>query len=79
MMNKYTPISCATYSQYELTILRRRSLRVCWLGPKGSTRLEKLKPVDLRTRSHAEFMIALNQGGERKILRLDRIIRAEEI
>jgi Rho-binding antiterminator len=73
-MNKdYEPISCEIYSRYELAIMRGHSLRVHWVDGRGLHRLENLTPIDLRTRNHAEFMIALTLAGHRHVLRLDRI------
>ena len=79
MNKKYTPISCEIYSNYELAIIRRCLLRVVWEGAGGIDRIETLKPSDLRTRRSAEFMIARNQLGHRRVLRLDRIKSAEII
>ncbi len=74
-MNKlYVPIPCDIYSRYELAILRGQSLRVAWRGARGIDRIEHLKPVDLRTRSGGEYMIARNRLGQRRVMRLDRII-----
>ncbi|OOG25985.1 transcriptional antiterminator, Rof [Thioalkalivibrio denitrificans] len=78
MKREYTPIPCALYSEYELAILRRRTLRVRWKDRYGMDRVETLKPVDLRTRRHAEFMIARNQLGQQRVLRLDRIINTKD-
>jgi Rho-binding antiterminator len=78
MTSDYTPISCERYSEYELAIMRGRNLKVRWKDRYGMDRLETLKPTNLRTRRHAEFMIARNQLGQRRVLRLDRIIAKEE-
>jgi Rho-binding antiterminator len=74
MTPEYIPISCELYSEYELVIIRRRTLRVRWKDRYGMDRVETLKPTDLRTRRHAEFMIARNHLGQRRVLRLDRIV-----
>ena len=79
MTRDYVPISCAEYSRYELAILRGQALRVSWHGARGVTRVEALRPVDLRTRRHAEFMIARNHLGQQRVLRLDRITSTERI
>jgi Rho-binding antiterminator len=80
MMNKtYVPVACALYSRYELAILRGEALRVSWCAARGVHRVESLIPLDLRTRRHAEFMIARTLDGGRRVLRLDRIIRSEPI
>jgi Rho-binding antiterminator len=79
-MNKpYQPIPCALYSEYELAIIRHQSLRVSWTDSSGATRVETLRPRNLRTRNHQEFMIARKLTGERHVLRLDRIQHAEII
>ncbi|MEJ2059923.1 MAG: transcriptional antiterminator, Rof [Gammaproteobacteria bacterium] len=79
MSNEYIPISCADYSRYELAILRGQALRVSWRGARGVAHVETLIPLDLRTRTHAEFLIARNQEGSRRVLRLDRIRHAEPV
>jgi Rho-binding antiterminator len=78
MTREYTPIPCALYSEYELAIMRRRTLKVRWKDRYGMDRVETLRPTDLRTRRHAEFMIARNQLGQQRVLRLDRIVEARE-
>lgn len=78
MTPDYTPISCELYSEYELAILRGRTLKVRWKDRYGMDRVETLKPTDLRTRRHAEFMIARNQLGQRRVLRLDRIVETQD-
>ncbi len=79
MTSDYTPISCELYSEYELAIMRGRTLKVRWKDRYGMDRVETLRPTDLRTRRHAEFMIARNQLGQRRVLRLDRIVTKEEV
>ncbi len=79
-MNKdYTPIPCALYSRYEVAILNRRRLRVVWHGVRDVDRVETLTPMDLRTRSGGEYMIARNQLGQSRVIRLDRIKKSEVI
>ena len=76
-MKPYQPIPCELYSEYELVIIRHQALRVSWHDRHGVTRIETLRPRNLRTRTHQEFMIARTLAGERRVLRLDRIQRAE--
>lgn len=77
-MNKdYTPIPCSIYDRYEMSILNRRKLRIVWHGSRDIDRVETLTPMDLRTRSGAEYMIAKNQIGQGRVIRLDRIKSAE--
>lgn len=79
-MNKdYTPIPCAIYSTYEMSILNRQKLRIVWHGSRKVDRIETLIPMDLRTRSGAEYLIARNQIGQSRVIRLDRILSTEPI
>ncbi len=79
-MNKdYVPISCELYSRYELAIMHGQALRVSWCAACGIHRVETLIPIDLRTRRHAEFMLAQTLAGTKRVLRLDRIIKSELI
>ena len=79
-MNKdYTPVPCAIYNRYEQAILNRFRLRIAWRGARDMDRIETLRPVDLRTRSGAEYMIAKNQLGQSRVIRLDRIKCAETV
>jgi Rho-binding antiterminator len=70
---EYTPIDCSTYAGYELAILKGQALKVNWIDRNRRHHIETLKPYDLRTRRHSEFMLARNQHGIRRVLRLDRI------
>jgi transcriptional antiterminator Rof (Rho-off) len=69
----YIPVKCSIYALYELAILKGQSLRIAWTGRQHQAHVEKLFPVDLRTRWHSEFMIAHNHLGQQRVLRLDRI------
>ena len=73
MTRNYKPISCTLYNFYEVSILERKSLRIVWRSARGLDRIETLRPVDLRTRNSAEYMIARNQLGHCRVLRLDHI------
>ena len=75
-MTDYHPIDCALYSRYEVAIMHRERLRVCWRDPDGFTHLEILQPKDLQTRSGAEYLIAMGADSRRLELRLDHIREA---
>ncbi|MBA2490781.1 MAG: transcriptional antiterminator, Rof [Gammaproteobacteria bacterium] len=77
MSRNYVPVTCERYSQYELVILRGQSVRVAWHGPRGLARIEILKPLNLRTRSGGEYLIARNRLGQWRVMRLDRISNAK--
>ena len=53
--HNYKPISCADYDIYEIAILQRRQLRLCWhhAGWHQAT----LQPLDLVTRNGEEFLV----------------------
>ncbi|MDQ2695886.1 MAG: Rho-binding antiterminator [Pseudomonadota bacterium] len=78
-MSDYIPIDCDPYCRYELAILHRQRLRVIWREPGGATHLETLLPLDLQTRHHAEYLLAVSGDGARRVLRLDRILRADPL
>lgn len=75
----YIPISCATYSDYEVAILHHRTLRVRWKEPGSEQHIARLRPLDLETKRGEEFLIAEDTRGERLRLRLDWIQAAEVI
>jgi Rho-binding antiterminator len=74
----YSPIDCALYSQLELAILRRRALRLRWVG-RGMSHIEVVYPEDLRTRRHAEYLVLGDALGRRRFLRLDRIVGFDDL
>jgi transcriptional antiterminator Rof (Rho-off) len=76
---EYIPIDCSTYARYELAVLKGQALRIAWVGRRNQHHVETLFPTDLRTRWHSEFMIAHNCLGQQRVLRLDRIRRAQII
>lgn len=79
-MNKtYRPVPCSVYSKYELSILSRQRIRVAWRAPRERSRIETLRPYDLRTRRGAEYLVARNLLGQIRVLRLDRIRSAEVV
>lgn len=72
-MTDYQPIDCGLYSQYELAVMRRTPLTLCWRGNDGLSHLERLFPEDLVTRNGEEFLVLRNGAGEQFRVRLDRI------
>lgn len=73
----YTPVDCGLYSHYELAIMRGWHLQVTWQDPAGLDHIELLRPRDLQTRDHVEYLIAERGDGERIEIRLDRIREAQ--
>jgi Rho-binding antiterminator len=72
-MTDYRPIDCALHSEFELAIMHAGKYRLSWYDATGAKHIELLAPTDLRTRFGAEFMVALNAGGEELEIRLDHI------
>lgn len=77
--NDYQPIDCGLYSEYELAIMQRQRWRMHWRDESGNDHLETLSPTDLQTRQGKEFMYAVTDSGAERCIRLDRIIKIENI
>ncbi len=75
-MTDYHPIDCGLHSEYELAIMHRQRLRLCWQDPDGTEHIEVIMPLDLQTRAGEEFLIVRTAAGERLHIRLDRIRQA---
>jgi Rho-binding antiterminator len=78
-VSDYIPIDCALYGRYEIAILHKQRLRVAWRDADGSRHLERLLPIDLQTRDHAEYLIATTVNGTVTEIRLDRIVRTDPV
>ncbi|WP_019625359.1 transcriptional antiterminator, Rof [Thioalkalivibrio sp. ALJT] len=74
----YTPIACERYSELELAILRGQFLRTHWRRGQMD-RIAVVRPLDLRTRRSAEFLILRDAEGRRQWRRLDRLISFEPV
>jgi len=68
----YRPIACGTYSQLEVAILHRTPIDCLWTDVDGGRHEARLLPLDLRTRDHAEYLVAETPEGQVEI-RLDRL------
>ena len=77
-MTDYTPITCGVYERYELAILRRRQLRLCW-REDNVIYDQTVTPVGLETRAGEEFLVFLDADGSRRRVRLDRIRKTETV
>lgn len=78
-MSDYRPIPCQIYAELEVAILHQVRLRVAWREDDGRQRLEPLRPTDLNTRNHAEYLLARDSQGRDLEIRLDRITRFEPL
>jgi Rho-binding antiterminator len=72
-MSDYQPIACDLYSRYELAVMHRTKLTLCWRDSDGLAHLETLLPEDLVTRNGEEFLVARTVAGAQLRLRLDQI------
>jgi Rho-binding antiterminator len=77
--DKYTPIDCGVYSNYELAIMHRQKLRLSWHGDNGIDHLDTVAPKDLKTDNHEEFLIAESSSGDELQIRLDKIHHMEQL
>ncbi|HHQ41082.1 MAG TPA: transcriptional antiterminator, Rof [Chromatiales bacterium] len=77
--DRYRPIPCELHSRYELAVLRRRALTLAWRDPAGATHLERVLPLDVRTRAGAEYLLVRRADGRELEVRLDRILHAEPL
>ena len=75
-MAAYQPVECGLHSEYELAIMQGRVLQLSWEMPNGQTRSIRVKPIDIFTRNHEEFLL-VTYHGEQEEIRLDRIISIE--
>jgi transcriptional antiterminator Rof (Rho-off) len=78
-MTDYTPIDCNLHSEYELAIIQGRRLRISWSDQNGRYHTGVLKPCDLHTRNHEEFLVVENLQGQRLVIRLDLIVKTDAI
>ncbi|HBB41708.1 MAG: hypothetical protein COW73_08285 [Nitrospirae bacterium CG18_big_fil_WC_8_21_14_2_50_70_55] len=68
----YRPIACGVYSRLEVAILHRTPISCAWTDDAGAHHEARLLPLDLRTRDHAEYLVAETPAGQVEI-RLDRL------
>jgi len=76
MTDKYKPISCDLHSQYELWIMRGEEIKLVWLDEHGITRIERVKPLDVRADCGVEYLFFRDRAKTSKKVRLDHILRA---
>ena len=73
MTDPYKPIACALHDEYEIAIMHGQKLRITWLDENGDLHESRVLPLDTRVENGEEFLIAEDEGGERLMIRLDRI------
>jgi len=67
-MSDYQRISCEAHSIYELAIMRNQSIEVTIDG-----KLKTIQPKDIATKLGEEFLVFINEHGERQTLRADKV------
>lgn len=67
-MNTYQRISCEDHSIFELVIMRAQSMKVVIEG-----KLVRIKPIDLVTQKGTEFLIFVDEYGQKQQFRADLI------
>jgi len=70
--NQYQPISCELYSEYELAIIHRQSIKLVWQTAR-QIHMATVIPEDLVTKDHQEFLLARDHQGQALRIRLDHI------
>ncbi len=73
-MTKYQAIACGLHSQYELVIMYKKSLLLQWKTKDNIKHKESIKPIDLVTHNHAEFLIIEHADGRQEKVQLDHIL-----
>lgn len=77
-MKDYQPIDCDFHSELELAIMHKKMLKISWKllgdGNEITELSQTIKPIDLVSRSHEEFLILEDEKGHRGEIRLDHII-----
>lgn len=77
-MSDYVPIACADHERLEFAVLKRRRLHLRLSDGEDWTELNVL-PLDVYTRTGAEWLRAITDSGQEITLRLDSILEFAEI
>ena len=67
-MSEYQRISCEAHSVYELAIMRGYSMQVEIDG-----KIVRVKPIDIVTKSGAEFVIFIDEDNKLQEVRVDLV------
>jgi len=79
MSDEYKPISCDLHSQYELWIIRAQELKLAWQDDQGISRIERIKPVDVRAEAGIEYLYFEDTAESPQRVRLDHIFKANPV
>lgn len=72
-MTDYQAIDCGLHGEYELAIMRKKTLNLSWQQPGQGLQTQAVNPLDLITRNHEEFLLVENAKGKSFEVRLDWI------
>jgi len=76
-MADYQPIACALHERLEFSVLRKIPLALHYADEKGNFR-ERVLPLDVITRDHAEWLKFQRENGDVAEIRLDLIVSFKE-
>ena len=72
-MCEYQPISCGMHEQYQYAVMKRHPLELHWVDSAGKNFKTEGLPVDVFTRSKAEYLRVKIDDHAMIDIRLDRI------
>jgi len=72
----YTPIACGLHENYQFAVMRRAQLDLAWRTEAGLMQRARVLPLDVFTKTGAEYLRARIRSGEETLIRLDRILSA---
>ena len=72
MSDAYRPIACHVHDEFEIAIMRARTIEV-ELGEQGGWRRATILPLDTRTEDGAEYLVYREGDGPEQRVRLDRV------
>lgn len=75
----YQPIKCADYDIYEIAIMQGHFLSIKFSASSGEVLPLEVRPVELKIKDRAEFLIFETQDKQKMEVRLDNIKYAEII
>lgn len=78
MEEEYLPISCMQHERLEFSVLRRIPLLLKYRA-EDDNRMERVMPLDVATRTGAEWLKFSREDGSVEEIRLDRIVSFEEV
>ncbi len=76
-MTVYQPIACILHERLEFSVLRKMHLELQYVDQTGNCQ-ERVLPLDVVTREHAEWLIFKKENGEVAEIRLDFIVAFNE-